>query len=279
MSAEVRLIKAMVFPVVMYGCESWTIKKAKRWRIDAFEAWCWRRLLSVPWTVGRSNPSILKETNPEYSLAGLMLPPDGGNTLATWCEELTHLKRPWCWERLKVGEGDDRGWDGWMASLTECTWVWVSSRSWWWTGKPWHAAVHGVAKSRTQASNWTELTAKVYFLPLVSLPSWPNDPSTLPTVTLIKHVCDHDSPLLKRLTAVCRTVFNSSAQEASPIWPWPSFSASALDIWLFTQHSYIIHPHMKLGQSGIPVSQNGKKRFFSLFPYILFCCYNVKRFA
>ena len=145
------------FPVVMYGCESWTVKKAEHWRIDAFEAWCWRRLLSVPWTVGRSNPSILKETNPEYSLAGLMLPPDGGNTLATWCEELTHLKRPWCWERLKVGEGDDRGWDGWMASLTECTWVWVSSRSWWWTGKPWHAAVHGVAESDTSEQlNWTD---------------------------------------------------------------------------------------------------------------------------
>ena len=122
------------------------------------------------------------------------------------------------------GEGDNRGWDGWMASPTQWTWAWVRSRSWWWTGKPWHAAVHGVAKSRTQVSDWTELTAKVYFLPLVSLPSWPTDPSTLPTVTLIKHVCDHDTSLLKRLTAVCRTVSKSSAQEASPSWPWPSFS-------------------------------------------------------
>ena len=70
---KVRLVKAMVFPVVMYGCESWTIKKAERWRIDAFELWCWRRLLRVPWTARTSNQSILKETSPEYSLEGLML--------------------------------------------------------------------------------------------------------------------------------------------------------------------------------------------------------------
>ena len=133
LSTKVHLVKAMVFPVVMYGCESWTIKKAECWRIDSFELWCWSRLLRVPWRARRSNQSILKEISPEYSLEGLML---NSNTLATWCEELTHLKRPWCWERLKVGgEGDDRGWDGWMASLTRRTWVWVSSRSWWWTGK------------------------------------------------------------------------------------------------------------------------------------------------
>ena len=80
------------------------------------------------------------------------------NTLATWCEELTHLKGPWCWERLKAGkEGDNRGWDGWMASLTQWTWVWVNYGSWWWTGESWCAAVHGVAKSQTQLSKWTEL--------------------------------------------------------------------------------------------------------------------------
>ena len=104
---KVHLVKAMVFPVVMYGCESWTVKKAERQRIDAFELWCWRRLLRVPCTARRSNQSILKEISPEYSLKGLML---NLNTLATWCEELTHLKRPWCWERLKVGgERDNRG--------------------------------------------------------------------------------------------------------------------------------------------------------------------------
>ena len=77
---------------------------------------------------------------------------------AIWCEELTHWKRPWYWKRLGAGgEGDDRGWDGWMASLTQWTRVWVDSGSWWWTGRAWHAAVHGVAKSRTRLSNWTEL--------------------------------------------------------------------------------------------------------------------------
>ena len=86
---------------------------------------------------------------------------ENSNTLATWCEELTHLKRPWCWERLKVGgEGDDgwmrRGWDSWMASPTQWTWVWMNCGSWWWTGKP-GAVVHGVAKSQTRLSDWTEL--------------------------------------------------------------------------------------------------------------------------
>ena len=129
---KVHLVKAMAFPVVMYGCEIWTVKKAEWGRIDAFELWCWRRLLRVPWTVGRSN----QEISPQYSLEGLMLKLKL-QYLATWCAELTHLKRPWCWERLKVGwEGDNRGWDGWMASPTWWTWVCINSRSWWWTGRP-----------------------------------------------------------------------------------------------------------------------------------------------
>ena len=112
---KVRLVKAMVFRVVMYGCESWTIKKAEPRRIDAFELWCWRRLLRVSWTARRSNQSILKEISPVCSLEVLMLKLKL-NTLATWCEGLTHLKRPWCWERLRAGgERDERGWDGWMA--------------------------------------------------------------------------------------------------------------------------------------------------------------------
>ena len=98
---------------------------AEHRRIDAFELWCWRRLLSVPWTARRSNQSVLKEISPEYSLQGLILKWNS-NTLATWCEELTHLKRLWCWERLKAGgEGDNRGWVGWMTSPTQWTWVWV----------------------------------------------------------------------------------------------------------------------------------------------------------
>ena len=120
----------------MYGCESWTIKKAECWRVAAFEQWCWRRLLRVPWTARKSNQSILKEINPEYSLEVLMLK-RSSNTLATWHEKLTHWKRPWCWERLRVvGEGDNREWNGWMASPTRWTWVWESSGSWWWTRKP-----------------------------------------------------------------------------------------------------------------------------------------------
>ena len=125
---NVHLVKAMVFIVVIYGCENWTTKKAEGWRIDAFELWCWRRLLRVPWSARRSNQSILKEISPGCSLEGLMLKLKL-QYLATWHEELTHLKRPWCWERLRAGgEGDDRGWDGWMASPTQLTWIWANSR-------------------------------------------------------------------------------------------------------------------------------------------------------
>ena len=128
----------MVFPVVKYECESWTIKKAECWKIDAVELWCWRRILRVLWSVRRSNQSILKEISPEYSMEGLMqkLKLQYFGHLK-WRSDSGSLKRPWCWESLKVGgEGDDRGWDGWMASPTRRIGVWVSSGSWWWTGKP-----------------------------------------------------------------------------------------------------------------------------------------------
>ena len=109
------LVKAMVFPVAMYGCESWTIKKAECQRIDAFELWCWRRLLRVPWTARRSIQSILREISPEYSLEGLMQ-----KLKLQYFGHLTHWKRPWCLTRLKAGgEGADKGWDGWTASLTQ----------------------------------------------------------------------------------------------------------------------------------------------------------------
>ena len=126
--AKVCLVKAIVFPVVTYGCESWTVKKAEHQKIGAFELWCWRKFLRVSWTARRSVLNIhWKDRCCSWN----------SNTLATWCEELTHLKRPWCWERFQAGgEGDDRGWDGLMVSPTRWTWVWVSSGSWWWTGKP-----------------------------------------------------------------------------------------------------------------------------------------------
>ena len=152
---KVCLLKAMVFPVVMSGCESWTIKEAEHWRIDAFELWWWRRLSRVPWTARRSNQSILKEI-----VLGVHWKDWcwswNSNTLVTWCKDPTHWKRPWCWERLKVGgEGDDRGWDGWMASLAWWTWVWVNSGSWWWTGKPGMLQPMGLQRA---GHNWaTEL--------------------------------------------------------------------------------------------------------------------------
>ena len=127
LSTKVHLVKAMVLPVVVYGCERWTIKKAEHRRIDAFELWCWRRLSRVPWTARRSNQSILKEISPEYSLEGLMLKLKL-QYFGHLMRRATYLKRPWFWKRLKTGgEGDDRGWDGWMASLTQWTWVWVNS--------------------------------------------------------------------------------------------------------------------------------------------------------
>ena len=139
MLKKVHLIKAMVFPIVMYGCESWTIKKAECWRIDAFELQCWRRLLRFPWTERTSNQLFLKEINPEYSLVGLMLKLVlklklqyfGYLMLRTSSLEKTLIQG-----RLKAeGEGDNRRWDGWVASPTQCTCVWASSRSQWWTRK------------------------------------------------------------------------------------------------------------------------------------------------
>ena len=127
---KVRLVKAVVFPVVMYGCESWTVKKAERRRIDAFELWYWRRLLRVPWTARRSNQSILKEISPGCSLEGLML--------KLKLQYFGHLmRRADSFEKTLMvgktragGEGNARGRDGWMASLTQWTWVWVNSGSW-----------------------------------------------------------------------------------------------------------------------------------------------------
>ena len=156
---KVHLVKAMVYPMVMYGCESWTVKKAEHRRIDAFELWCWRRLLRVPWTVRRSNHSILKEISPWCSLEGLMLKLKL-QYFGHLMQELTHWKRLWCWEGLGArGEGDYRGWDGCMASLTRWTWVCVNSGSWWWTGRPGVLQFMGFKESDTSEwLNWTEHT-------------------------------------------------------------------------------------------------------------------------
>ena len=121
---------------VKHGCKRWTIKKAECQRIDAFKLWCLRRRLRVPWTARRSNQSIQRKSVLNIHWKDWCWSCNS-NTLATWCRELTHWKSPWCWEGLKAGgEGDNRGWDDWMASLTQWTWVWVNSGSWWWTGRP-----------------------------------------------------------------------------------------------------------------------------------------------
>ena len=157
---KVHLVKAMVFPVIMYGYETWTIKKAEHQRIDAFELWCWRRLLRVPWAARRSNQSILKEISPEYPLEGLMLKLKP-NTLAPDVKSWLIWKE----KTLMLGkiEGrrrrDDRRWDGWMASPTRWTWVWASSGSWWWTGRP--GVLQSMGSQRVR-HNWATELNKVH---------------------------------------------------------------------------------------------------------------------
>ena len=152
---KICLVKALVFPVVMYGCESWTIKRADHRRIDAFELWGWRRLLRVPWTARRANQSILKEINLEYSLEGLML--------KLKLHYFGHLLwRTDSFEKtLMLAKTDSRwrrGWQRmrWLDGISDwCTWVWINSGSWWWTGRPGMLQFMG---SQTVGHDWaTEL--------------------------------------------------------------------------------------------------------------------------
>ena len=150
---KVHIVKAMVFPVVMYKWESWTKKKVDCQRIDAFKLWCWKRLLRVPWKARRSNQSILKEINPEYSLEGLMLKLKLQN-LAIWCEKPTHWKRLWCRERLRAEEEGKRM--RWLDVITNSVDMNLSKLQEIVKDKEvWHAVVHAVTKSQTQFSDWT----------------------------------------------------------------------------------------------------------------------------
>ena len=156
---QVHIVNAIVFPVVIYGCENWTIKKAECRRSDTFELRCWRRLLRVPWTARRSNQLILKEISPEYAMKNWCWSWNS-NSLATWCKGLTHLERSWCWERLKAGgEGNNGGWDSWMASPTWWTRLWVGSRSWWWTGMP--GVLQSMGSQRVRHDWATQLTESI----------------------------------------------------------------------------------------------------------------------
>ena len=162
---KVLLVKAMVFPVVMYGCKSWTINKAECQRIDAFELWCWRRLFESPLDCKEIQP-VHPKGDQSWVFIGrtdadaetpILWPPDMKSWLI-W-------KRPWCWERLRAGgEGDNGRWDGWMASPSRWTWVWVDSGSWWWTGRPgvlWFMGLQRVRHDWVTELNWTEIITKL----------------------------------------------------------------------------------------------------------------------
>ena len=163
MPTKVHIVKAMVFPVVMYGFESWIIKKAEYWRIDAFKLWCWKRLLRVPWTARRSNQSILKKINPEYSLEGLML-----KLKLQYFGQLmwrTYLLK----KTLMLGKIEGRRGMGqqrirWVDSITNSMDMTLSKlQKMVKEREACHAAVHGVTKSGTWLSNWTTIKGKLYF--------------------------------------------------------------------------------------------------------------------
>ena len=219
-------VKAMVFPVVMYGCESRTIKKTEHWRTGVFELWCWRRLLRVPWTARRSNQAILKEVSPEYSLEGLML--------KLKLQYSVHLmRRTDSLEKIlmlgKIEGGRRRGWQRmtWLDGIAnQWTWVWVNSRSW-------HAAVHGVAKSWTQLSDWTELNnqLKKHIAPLLRLVS-----GAL-SVPLLMSMSEAFSSPFNTLIKLCyththththtHTLYYTKALEWSSLVPFPKAKSSS----------------------------------------------------
>ena len=177
MPTKVRLVKAMVFPVVMYGCESWTVKKAESQRTDAFELWCWRRLLSAPWTARRSSQSVLKEISLGCSLEGMMLRLKL-QYFGHLMRRVDSLRKTLMLKGIGGRRRRDWWWDGWMASPTWWMWVWVNPGSWWWTGSPgvlWFMGLQRVGHDWVTELNWTLLVHKLHLccsfhFPYVCLP-------------------------------------------------------------------------------------------------------------
>ena len=193
---KVRLVKAMDFPVVMYGCESWTIKKVECWIIDAFELWCWIRLLKIPWTARRSNQSVLKDISLECSLEGLM------PNLKLQCFGHLMWRTDSLEKTLILGKIEGRRrrgrqrMNGWMASLTWWTWVWASSRSWWWTGK--HGVLQSMGSQRGRHDWPTELNWMKPESHLVAF--WPSNNGLKTTIMV-----SVQSNLSVRIICICTT--------------------------------------------------------------------------
>ena len=183
---KVRLVKAMFFPLVMYGCESWTVRKAEHRRIDAFELWCWRRLMRVPWTVRRSNQSIPKEISPGCSLEGMMLklkpvlwPPHAKSWLI---RKDSDAGRDWGQEEKGTTEDEMAAWHHWW-----WTWVWVNSGCWWWTGRPgvlWFMGLQSIRPDWVTELNSTEKLT-LYFM----YNKWCCKPFTWGLIFYLENVC------------------------------------------------------------------------------------------
>jgi len=164
---KVHLVKAMVFPVVIYGCECWTIKKSEHWRIDAFELWCWKRLLRVPWTARRSNQFFLKEISPGYSLEGLMLKLKF-QYFGHLMQKADSFEKTLMLGKIEGRRRREQQRMRWLDGITySMAWVWVNSRNWWWTGSPgilWSMGLQRVRHDRETDLNWNELTDHIIYV-------------------------------------------------------------------------------------------------------------------